>query len=302
MRRALILIAALTLLVLPRIVLAQGQEHALIVAAGERVAGDVATVTRDIRVDGQVDGDVTSWSGAIRVAGSVRGDVVSYSGPIVVTASGRVGGHVLASGGALRLEPGAVIAGQVIRSEGGGALASLLDLFSPSAGVSAVGPLGRTLFGAGVGVLLLAFCLLLIALWPRRIQIASTALWSLPARALALGLLTTLVAGLALLPLSALLVASVVGLPLLLALLALALAPYIYGLAVLAHAAAARPGRSPALGGTTIGAALLLVLLIVAVMAWTPLWGLALFYALASPGLGAVILSRGGLRLPLAAQ
>jgi hypothetical protein len=45
-----------------------------------------------------------------------------------------------------------------------------------------------------------------------------------------------------------------------------------------------------------VGAALALLVVIGAALA--PLWGMALFYLLASPGLGAVLLSRGGLLIP----
>jgi hypothetical protein len=299
-------VVALVLLALPGAALAQGQDEALVVAAGEQVAGSVATVSRDIRVDGVVAGDVTSWNGSITIAGTVGGDVVTYGGAVTVTATGRVAGHILASGGGLRVEPGASVAGQAIGGGGGGALASLLDLFMPAAETSEVGPAGHALFGTVIGVLLAAFCVLLVALWPRRVLIAGATLRRLPGRAAALGLLATAALALALAPVAGLLVASVIGVPLLVALLALALAPFVYGLAVLAHAAGAglavRAGGAPSQGRMGTLAALALALPIAVVVALAPIWALALFYLLASPGLGAVLLSRGGLMLPLAAR
>jgi hypothetical protein len=302
--RALAIVLVAAVLVLPAAALAQ--EPALVVAVGEQVPGSVSTVTQDIRVDGVVGGDVTSWSGSITIAGTVGGDVVSYGGAVTILASGRVGGHVLASGGALRLEPGATVAGQKISDEGSRALASVLDLFIPSGAATDLGPVGRALFAAVLGVLLLAFCMLYVAFWPGRVAITGTTLRRLPGRGIALGLLTTLALALALVPLAGLLVASVVGLPLLLVLLVLAVAPYVYGLAVLARTAGARlarqPGRAASLGGATFASARALVLPIAVVAAAAPAWGLALFYLLASPGLGAAILSRGGMLLPLAAR
>jgi hypothetical protein len=41
-----------------------------------------------------------------------------------------------------------------------------------------------------------------------------------------------------------------------------------------------------------------MVLLITIAAALAPLWGVALFYLAASPGLGALLLSRGGLLVP----
>ena len=61
-------------LLLPGGVAAQARESALVIPAGETYVGNLATFTRDIRVEGVVTGDVTSWSGAIEIAGQVGGD------------------------------------------------------------------------------------------------------------------------------------------------------------------------------------------------------------------------------------
>ncbi len=303
-------------LVLPTAAAAQEREVPLVIPAGQTHVGDVATITRDILVDGTVIGDVTSWSGAIVVSGRVEGDVVSYSGQVTIQAGAHIGGHVLASGGALQLDAKAAVAGQTIRGDSGGvALANLLDLFSPAGASGGEAAVGRVLFGVALGVFILAFTLLCIAFWPRRTATASLMLRRAPGRSLALGLLTTLLLVLALPPLAALLAATVVGLPLLIVLLVLMQAPYIYGLATLLRASAApvpptsslaegegehralrRDGAGPSRATLMIGAALVLLVVIGAALA--PLWGMVLFYLLASPGLGAALLSRGGLLIP----
>jgi cytoskeletal protein CcmA (bactofilin family) len=296
---------------------AQEREAPLVIPAGQTYVGDLATITRDIWVEGAVVGDVTSWSGAIVVSGHVEGDVVSYSGRVTIQAGARIGGHVLASGGVLQRDAGAVVAGQTIRGESGGvALANLLDLFSPSGASGGEAAVGRALFGAALGVFLLAFTLLCIAFWPRRTVAASLMLRQAPGRALALGLLTTLLLALVLPPLAALLAATLVGLPLLIVLLAIIQAPYIYGLATLVRAVGAVPppailystrgegehrssrrdGETPSRATLLLAAALALLVAMGAALA--PLWGMALFYLLASPGLGAALLSRGGLLIP----
>ena len=304
-------------LLLPMRAAAQEREAPLVIPAGQTYVGDLATITRDIRVDGNVVGDVTSWSGAIVISGRVEGDVVSYSGQVTIQGGARIGGHVLASGGALQLDAGAAVTGQTIRGESGGeALANLLDLFSPSGESGGEATIGRALFGAALGVFLLAFTLLWIAFWPRRTAAASLMLRQAPGRALALGLLTTLLLALALPPLAALLAATLVGLPLLIVLLALIQAPYIYGLATLVRAVGAPPhlpidslvARETERGSarrdgeipsrTTLLIATTLALLVAMGAALAPLWGMALFYLLASPGLGAALLSRGGLLIP----
>ncbi len=302
MKRLIYLFCALLAALLPGAALAQ-DDAPLVVVAGQHEPGSVATIGRDIRVDGSVDGDVTSWSGAITVAGTVGGDVVSYGGAVTILPTGRVAGHVMASGGALRLAAGAVVAGQAIQGEaGGGTLASLLDLFAPGDGAGVPGGVGRVLFGGTAGALLAAFCLLLLAFWPRRTQIASAALAARPGRALALGALSAAALALALPPLLALLIASVIGLPLVVLVVLLVAAAYAYGLAIVARIGgdwlARRPGARPALGSLPVVAVLALVVPLALLSAAAPLWGALAFQLLALPGLGAAILSRGGTALP----
>jgi len=301
MKRLIMLLLVLALFA-PGVAFAQDTGQPLVIPAGQHVAGSVATVSQAIVVEGTVDGDVTSWSGAITITGSVGGDVVSYAGPVTIMPGGHVAGHVLASGGDLQVAASAAVAGQAIHGAGGGdALASLLDLFAPASGAGD-SAIGRVLFGAALGVLLVAFCLLYIAFWPRRMLITSATLRQLPMRALGLGLLTTVALALALPPLAALLISSVVGVPVLLVLLALVMAVYIYGLAALAQWAGERlspAGRAQTMGDRTIVVAVVLALVIAGVIVVQPLYGVALLFVLASPGLGAAILSRGGMALPL---
>lgn len=303
MKRLLPMLAIALALLLPGMAAAQSGAGALVIAAGQREPGSVATLTQDIVVAGVVDGDVTSWAGSITVSGTVGGDVVSYGGAVKILAGGQVRGHVLASSGALEMEAGAAVGGQRIQSEAGGeALASLLDLFG-SPDRAGGGALPRALLGATIGTLLAAFCTLLFVFWPRRMRAAAATLAALPGLSLAVGLLTSLVLGLALPALAALLIASVLGLPLL-ALLALLLAAcYVYGLAVLARQLGERFARGqPALSGPSLAAVAAPALLLALATALAPLWGLALFGVLASPGLGAAILSRGGMAAPLGAR
>src|SRR4029079_6223404 len=154
---------------MPSTILARAQNEMLVIAAGQHVAGNVATIAQDIRVDGAVDGDVTSWNGAIMITGSVGGDGVSYGGDVTVGATGRVGGHILASAGVLHQAPGAIVAGQTINGGAGEALSSWLALENPASRAGPDDALGRALFGVALAVLLAAFCLLYTAFWPGRV-------------------------------------------------------------------------------------------------------------------------------------
>ena len=307
MKRYAALLVVLATLMLPGHALAQAPQGTLVIPAGQHVTGTVATVTQNILVEGEVTGDVTSWSGDIVVRGRVGGDVVSYGGQVRIAATARVEGHVLALGG-LQSEPGARVAGQVIGGEGGQtALAGLVDLFtSPQAGAGSAVAVGRALFGMVLGVLVLSFCLLCVAFWPRRIALASAVLQQLPLNAVALGLLSTLILALLLPALIVLLAATLLGVPLIVLVLVLVQVPYIAGLAALARAGAAylagwdRPAAHTDRAMLVVAAVLGLLIALVAAIA--PLWGLVLFYLLASPGLGAAILSRGGLLVPWAVR
>ncbi len=283
---------------------ANAQEGPLHVPVGKQIAADVATVDRDIVVDGEVLGDVTSWSGAITINGSVSGDVVSYGGPITLGHHAQIGGNVLSLAGGVVADPQAQVAGQLMSDTliGGRAVAALSSSFGG----------GQASSRQSIPVLLICLALALVTqllviasvlIWPHRTTGAGYTLLALPGRSLLLGLLTTLLLAALLLPLALLLAVTLLGLPLLLLLLLLLQLPYAYGFTVLAQALGSRLRRTPtpqAAFVPTVMAALLLLLPLVLVGFFALTWSAVLFYLLASAGLGALILSRGGVFLPAA--
>jgi hypothetical protein len=289
------------LLALPGRALAQNAEAPLHIEAGQQQHGDVVTLQRDIVIDGSVEGDVTSWLGDITVTGHVRGDVVSYSGAVVLAAGARVEGSVMRLAGAIEQQDGAQVAGQVIGEVPvGGMAASLLDASGRPLATSA-GWLSYGLLSALLVLLTLAVALATALVWPRRTANMSNVLLHAPWRSLALGVLTLLLLAQLLVLLAGLLALSLVGLVLLPPLLLLLHLPASYGLAVLAHVLVRRPGHRPERAVTpaslafTVGIMLLPVVLLGIV---SPPGGLLLFYLLASAGLGAALLSRGGVLAP----
>jgi cytoskeletal protein CcmA (bactofilin family) len=282
---------------------AQERNPPVIVPADTRHIGDLSTITQDIEVYGAVTGDVTSWSGAIVITGHVGGDVVSYAGTVQILEQGRVDGHVLSVDGELNNQ--GAIAGQMFTGlNNDGALASVFDLFAPpGAQTSASTELGRILFGALVGVFIVAFGILWIAIWPQRTMAAAITLRNSPGRSIALGLLSTLMVALLLPPLIALLTATLIGMPFIALLLVIAHIPYLYGFAASAHTLGHWQKATLSLGSHSFSRSTSIVMtgfagLIGIVATQAPLVGLALFYTLAAPGLGAVIISRGGLQVP----
>ncbi|EFO80621.1 hypothetical protein OSCT_1561 [Oscillochloris trichoides DG-6] len=285
------LLLALTLA--PRPALAQGVEP-IVVAADQVVQGDLAAVGRPILIEGRVEGDVTSWSSSITILGSVDGDVVSYAGHIKLGPAAQVTGNVLALGGGVTRSSPDQVAGRVLGEQatpGGLLLADMAQLFrSGSAGE--LGAIPLPLLSTALTILGLFLTLACATVWPRRTQGVSRVLQQAPTRSTLLGLLTTLLLALIVILVAGLLALTLIGLPLLLPLFFLLQTPYLFGLAGLARAVAARI-KLPETTALILGVALLLIPLGL-IGAIAPLWSLVLFYLLASVGLGATILSRGG--------
>lgn len=278
---------------------------AYIVPVGTSVAGNIASVTQPIIIQGEVVGDVTSWSGDITVNGRVGGDVVSYTGRVVIASDAKVDGSVMSMGGGVERHALASIGIAELRPLGGSKMLSSLVgiVMPPSATIdSANAQIGRYVFGGLAGLLLLAFALLWGAIWPNRTMASGLALVAHPVAALIVGLLATVAAALVIPPLVGLLAASMIGMPLLAALIVIVHAPCVFGLAAFGRAVALWIGGSTipmvAPPPATIAAVVLVALLVAVACAWSPLAGLCLFYLLAAPGLGAILLSRGGLLAP----
>lgn len=289
-------IVLFALLMLPALAFAQTTGGVYVVEAGQQVAGDVATTTQSIAIKGEVLGDVTSWTGNIEVSGDVQGDVVSYFGHVMVAKGGEVKGHILSLEGGVERQQDAKIAGAVFgTTPNPGALSSIVGVFIPRSGQvnETTLALGRVLIGVALAILVFAFTVLWAALWPQRTRLAAQTLRAVPGRATTVGLLTGALLALVSVPVGLLLVSSVVGIPLIALLVVVVNAPYIYAFS----ATAATVGGSTTSAG--LGTAGILCAAIVAgAIGWTasvaPIAGLVLIYLLASPGLGAVILSRGG--------
>jgi len=170
------------------------------VAAG-RVVGEVVVFRGDVTVDGVVDGDVIVVRGAITVAGQVRGDVVSASGRVRLRPTAQVGGSVLA-GDTVDVEPGATVAGGVTQGV----------RFSLGTTVGAIGALLAPAAFAASTLLLLAMLLLLV---PRGLERVGEAGRTAPFAAAGWGVLGAIAVAVA----GVVLTASVLGLPLGVALL-----------------------------------------------------------------------------------
>ena len=295
MTRWIALLAAGLIALLPGHALAQGPAP-LTVRAGEVIHGDLASVGQPIMIVGTVDGDVTSWSGSITVLGAVHGDVVSYAGSIDLGPEAQVTGSVLSLGGGVQHKGRPRVAGRTLGESpllGGTTLVNAANFLQPQRGVVAA-TLSLPLISVALAILFLLLATACAAIWPQRTLGVSMALRRAPGRSAAFGLLTTALLAMLLLPMGGLIALSLVGLPLLLPLSLIVQAPYLFGLAGLGLALGQRiRPAAPKVLAAAVGSAMLLLPLGL-VGAVSPLWSLTLFYAAASAGLGAAILSRGG--------
>jgi hypothetical protein len=189
--------------------------------------GNAVIFDGPVIVDGEIHGNVVAANGSVLVSGLVEGDVHAFNGPVTVTGEGRVDGDVFHRGD-LSIEPGGVVAGTTSQIGVGGAYRRL-DLAVR---------LGAWL-AASASVLALGLLLLLLV--PRGLDAASAALSARPGGVVGLG--AALLVGI---PVAAVLVLlTVLGIPLGVAvLLALALI-YVTGYTVAAWLVGRRLVKEP---------------------------------------------------------
>jgi len=167
---------------------------------------------------GQVVGDIVVFSGSATVAGVARGDVVVLDGPITV--AGQVGGDVIAVHGSVRLLATAQVAGTVraggdVRQTEGAQVSGGIQRdarFTLSGPLDVLGPL---LASAAMAVSILLLALLLLLFAPHGVERVAAAGRTSPFMSAGWGLLAMIA-----LPLVSIAAgATVVGLPLALAVL-----------------------------------------------------------------------------------
>lgn len=136
--------------------------------------GEVVVFHGRVFVAGVVAGDVVVLDGPIVVSGQVSGSVVAMNGPIRLGPTASVGRDVLGAHG-VRLEPGALVAGEVRQDVA----------FTPR---STLAVLGALLGAAAIAVSILLMLLLLLALSPRALDRVATAGRTSPFASMGLGI------------------------------------------------------------------------------------------------------------------
>lgn len=241
---------------------------------------------------GEVVDEAVAVGGSVLVRGRVEGDAVAVGGSVHVEDGGVVEGEIVAVGGEVIVEPGGQALGD--RVNVGGAVGGLVR------SIVGMGTSHGPMFGAVFGVLatlvravaLLVVGLLLLAFVPERVERVRSYLHERTGHA-ALGGLGIL---LGIVPLCALLLVTIVGIPLIPLVGLIVSAMLALGLTALCVGLGQRlPGGQ---SGRSVLRAFLLGLLLIALVDFIPFVGTPVVAVAAFIAAGAVLLSRFGAQAP----
>lgn len=206
---------------------------ALVIAEGSVARSQVVAIGRDLSVAGVARSDVAAINGSVRLVGRVEGDVIVMGGDAVLEDGAVVEGDVFVLGGRLESHQGARIDGRAV-SYPSVSSAWLTLLEGPSLGLSAVSPV---VLGAKLALLAtwLALALLLFATSGHGVLSTSDAVTLEPLRCFIVGLTGVVTLALTALFFSAF-ASSVIGLPLLVLVVLMALLLKLWGMVAVFHA------------------------------------------------------------------
>ncbi|MEO8502294.1 MAG: polymer-forming cytoskeletal protein [Acidobacteriota bacterium] len=206
---------------------------ALIIERGSLARQQVVALGRDVAVDGEALADVAAINGSARVSGSIAGDLLVLGGHAHLDPTARIAGDVFVVGGTLDAAPGATIGGRAVSySTVSSAWLTLLE--GPSLGLSSSSPL---ILGAKLALLAAwaALVLLLFAASGRELLSTSEAVRREPFHCFVVGLTGVLALVLTALFFSAV-AALLIGVPLLVLVVILALMLKFWGMVAVFHA------------------------------------------------------------------
>lgn len=209
------------------------QPSGLVIGEGSVASRQVVALGRDLQVDGEAAADVAAINGSVEVTGRVRGDVIVLGGDANLGSSAHVGGDVFVLGGRLEADPGARIDGRSVAYPTVGS-AWVILLGGPSLGQPTVSPV---VIGAKMALMAawLAWTLLLFAIGGRGVLSSSEGIQQEPFRNFFVGLSGVLALFLSALLFSAF-AAVLVGVPLLLMVVLVAVLLKLWGMVALFHA------------------------------------------------------------------
>lgn len=232
--RASRVVAGMMALLLAAVV-AQGasSETALTIEEGSVARSQVVALGRDLLVAGEAVADVVAINGNARITGKVAGDIIVLGGNAVLSSTARAAGDVFVLGGTLEAEQGARIDGRSV-SYPTISSAWLTLIEGPSLGLPPTSPV---VLGAKMALLAawMTLTLLLLATSGRGILSTSEQVVADPMRSFFVGLTAVLALTMTGLFFSAF-AAALVGVPLLVLVVMLALMLKLWGMVAVFHA------------------------------------------------------------------
>ena len=206
---------------------------ALVIEEGSVARSQVVALGRDLSVSGVAKSDVAAINGSVRLVGRVEGDVIVMGGDAVLGDGAVVEGDVFVLGGRLESHQGARIDGRAV-SYPSVSSAWLTLLEGPSLGLSSVSPV---VVGAKLALLAawLALALLLFATSGHGVLSTSDAVTLEPLRCFLVGLTGVVTLAFTSLFFSAF-ASGVIGLPLLVLVVLMALLLKLWGMVAVFHA------------------------------------------------------------------
>ena len=211
----------------------EGSTPAYHLQEGSIARSRIVAVSKDLVIDGEARSHAVAISGSARITGKVAGDVIVLDGNALLAATAKIGGDVYVLSGSIDAEPGATIGGRSVAYPDASTLwVSLIQ--GPVMGLESTSPVVL-----GAKLALLAFwaflCLLLFAVSRRELLSTSDSVRLEPFRNFFLGL-----TGIAAMTLTALFFSAfagaLLGVPLVILVLVIALVLRFWGMVAVFHA------------------------------------------------------------------
>jgi hypothetical protein len=289
-------LVSLLLLVSPAPASSGGEEVALRLEKGSLTRNQMVAVGKDVIVAGEALADVAALEGSVEVTGRVAGDVVVLGGDARLGPLAQVGGDVFVLGGTIRSAPGAHAAGRMVSyPTASSAMITLIE--GPSFGLGFDSPL---VLGTKLALLAAwaALLLLLFAASGRQLLETADGVRREPFRSFVTGLTGVLALVLTAMFFSAF-TGGLVGVPLLVLVVLLALLLKLWGMVAVFYALGDwlarrlfRRRRLRPLNAATIG------LLVMGAVKFLPYVGIWAWTAATLIGMGAALSTKFGRQEP----
>lgn len=263
----------------------------IVVEEGE-IQDNIISWGGEIRIKGRVTDSVINFGGTIIIEGKVKKTVVGFGSDIILKSTARIEGDVLSLGGTLDKDPGAIIEGDTIYFSTSDEVSKFLkEGFAGVFGFSLL-PLW-IIFKLITLVIWFILAIILVAIFPKQISFASnqirTSFWPI----FGTGILSIIIFT-GLIIFSAFLCFILIGIPILLALVAVGVVIKIFGRVVIFYFLGGWMFK--AFGGKQASGllAVILGLLLFGLLSFIPVIGSLFSFVLSIIGWGVVIRTRFG--------